>query len=441
VIDHVQPAIARITSPQLGTAFAIDDRTALTAFHCVANPSASSSRPMVDRSKQVHAADTVELRFKPTSEPVPDAVTTAKVTDGDSARDWAMLRLDQPLKVQWRPFPLRRDELKPGDPLLLRGFPVPVQQELGGPWMSLVTVTGTTIRKGVPVISLRDDAVGDGLDPRGMSGGPVTLRSNYEEAVGVFIARAMDSTGQSQIGGALFACPARAFAEATGIAPATEATATSAAAPANASEEEPGPEDEALLAAAADEGDLVAAARLGFLRRARGDFLGAEPLLRQAARGGNAPAAWALGMAIDPDGDRITFDPAGAAEALEWFRRAATGGDVYGMATMGIRLRQHGRNDAALPWLEEAVARGGDAMAAHTLGRIHHDRGDLLRAERYERMAAERGDVRAAYDLARILLDKGKRDEAITWLRLATRDPEAVELLRSLGNEPWAAPS
>lgn len=437
MIDRVQPAIARITSPELGTAFAIDGRTALTAFHCVANPSIKSRRKMVDRSKQVHAAGKVELRFKPTSEPVPDEVTSAKVIDGDSGHDWAILRLDQPLSVQWRPFPLGRDELKPGDPLLLRGFPVPVQEELGGPWMSLLTVTGMTIRKGVPVVSLRDEAVGDGLDPRGMSGGPVTLRNSYEEAVGIFIARAMDRAKQSQIGGGLFACPAKAFANAAGVAPAAWAAGTSPA-PAIASAAvvgESGREDEALLAAAADDGNLVAAARLAFLRRARGDDLGAEPLLRQAARGGNAPAAWALGMAIDPDGDRVEFDPAGAQEALVWFRRAATGGDVYGMTTMGIRLRQHRRDDAALPWLEEAVARGGDAMAAHTLGRIHHDRGDLRAAERYERMAADRGDVRAAYDLARILLGQGKRDQAITWLRLATLDPDAVELLRDLGVE------
>ena len=437
--DRPQPAIARITSPAFGTAFAIDDRTALTAFHCVANPSDKPRRRMVDRSKQVDAADKAELVFKPTSESLPDEVTSAEVIDGDSAHDWAILRLDQPLSVQWRPFQLGRDELELGDSLLLRGFPVRVQEELTGAWLSPVTVNGMMMRKDIPVVSLRGDAVGDGLDPRGMSGGPVTLRTPDEEAVGIFIARAMDRAKRSQIGGVLFACPARAFANAAEMAPGARPTTRSPAAPATASAGlagEPGREDEALLASAAGDGDLVAARRLGFLRRARGDDRGAEPLLRQAARGGNAPAAWALGMAIDPDGDRIRFDPAGAEEALEWFRRAATGGDVYGMTTMGIRLRQHGRDDAALPWLEEAVARGGDAMAAHTLGRIHHDRLDLPGAERYERMAAQRGDVRAAYDLARILLAQGKHDEAITWLRLATLDPNAVELLHELGIEP-----
>jgi TPR repeat protein len=238
----------------------------------------------------------------------------------------------------------------------------------------------------------------------------------------------MDQTLQRQVGGRLFACPARSFADAAGEASTTRATATPGAS-------EPGDDEEALLAAAAG-GDLAAAARLGFLRRADGDDQGARPLLRQAARGGNAPAAWALGMAMDPEGDLFKSDPAGAEEALEWFRRAATGGDVYGLTTMGIRLRQRGRDDAALPWLQEAVARGGDAMAAHTLGRIHHDRGDLPAAERYERMAAERGDVRAAYDLARILLDQGERDEAIRWLELATLDPDAVRLLRDLKVHP-----
>jgi Tetratricopeptide repeat len=53
--------------------------------------------------------------------------------------------------------------------------------------------------------------------------------------------------------------------------------------------------------------------------------------------------------------------------------------------------------------------------------------------ERYERISAEQGDVRAAYELARILLGRGERDEAISWLRRATLDPDSIKLLEALG--------
>jgi TPR repeat protein len=86
---------------------------------------------------------------------------------------------------------------------------------------------------------------------------------------------------------------------------------------------------------------------------------------------------------------------------------------------------------------EEAVARGGDALAAHTLGRIHHNRGDPMEADRYERMAAQRGDVRAAYDLARILLEQERRDEAIIWLRLAAIDGRRRAASRSWRLTTW----
>jgi len=156
-------------------------------------------------------------------------------------------------------------------------------------------------------------------------------------------------------------------------------------------------------------------------------------LLRQAAWAGDPASAYSLGILMDPDGTLVERDPAKADEALAWFRRAATGGDVYGTTTMGIRLHQRKRSDAALPWLEEAVERGADAMAAHTLARIYEGRGDLVSSERWERFAAKRGDVRAAYDLGRMLNERGEREEAIRWLERATVDADAVNLLRELG--------
>jgi tetratricopeptide (TPR) repeat protein len=245
------------------------------------------------------------------------------------------------------------------------------------------------------------------------SAGPPWLRGFYDERGARIVTAPM--------GGILFACPTELFADAPSLArPGARAVDASGSV-----EEE--------LAPAAVAGDIGAAARLGQLLHATGDDAAAERWLRQAARGGDPAAAYTLGILIDPRGTLAEHDPVRADEALVWFRRAATGGDVFGATTMGIRLHQRGRDDAALPWLEEAVERGADAMAAHTLARIYENRSDLGHAEQWERFAATRGDVRAAYDLGRMLNDRGERDEGIHWLRRATLDPDAVDLLRALG--------
>jgi Tfp pilus assembly protein PilF len=396
----IQPAVGRITSPRLGTAFAVDAHTAVTAWHCV--------RDDDDDSK---AVERVELSF------LGEELVSAGVGRGDPVADWAVLELARPLSMSHRPIPLRRD-VHAGDACRCLGFPI-AAADLGY-LPILATVSGETHPSGVPMLTLEAGTVAAGLDVRGLSGGPVVLRRTPEEAVGVVSRRLMDPYGEDQVGGVLFACPARVVA---GVLTA-EDTAPPAEEPSRAALEEAGRAE-----------DTSAAARLGQLLVAEGDERAAEPWLRQAATGGDPAAAYTLGILMDPDGTLIERDPARADEALAWFRRAATGGDVYGTTTMGIRLRQRGRDDAALPWLEEAIERGADAMAAHTLARMHEDRGELAEAERWERFAARRGDVRAAYDLGRMLNERGERDEAIYWLRRATLDPDAVALLRALGVE------
>lgn len=392
-------AVARMASPRLGTAFAIDAHTALTAWHCIRDPD--------DESRAVEAVD---LEFPE------DEVVRAKVRAGDGTADWAVLDLTTSLLGFLRPIPLRA-EVAPGDACRCLGFPVAAAEF--GYLPILATVSGETHPAGVPMLTLEAGAVAAGLDVRGLSGGPVVPRRSPEEAVGLVSRRLMDAYGEEQVGGVLFASPTRVFAEAAGWArPAPEPA---------------GEADWDALRDAARAGDAGAAGRLGHLLLAAGDAGRAEPWLRQAALAGDPASAYALGILMDPDGKLVEREPARADEALAWFRRAATGGDVYGTTTMGIRLRQRGLDDAAVPWLEEAVERGADAMAAHTLARIYEDRGDLAASERWERFAAKRGDVRAAFDLGRILNERGEREEAILWLRRATLDPDAVTLLRELG--------
>jgi Trypsin-like peptidase domain/Tetratricopeptide repeat len=398
----VNPAVACIDWPRRGTAFAIDSRTALTAWHCV--------RDLDDDTRTV---DSVTLRFHD------DAEASAKVVSGDAHEDWALLELTTALPESLRPIPLGRDG-KEWDECRCLGFPI-VGVEFGYLHFT-ARVSGETQRAGVPLLQLEVNLQAEGLDVPGISGGPVIPRRSPDEVVGLVSRRLMNPETEEPVPGVLFACPVRLFA--------------GAATPAELELPREGGSSPEDLAAAARAGDVNAAGRLGHRLLAAGEKQEAEPWLRQAALGGEPTAAYAMGMLIDPKGELVKSDPAGAQEALVWFRRAATGGDIYGTTTMGIRLRQHGRNDAALPWLEEAVERGADAMAAHTLARIYEDQGDRGRAEHWERFAARQGDVRAAYDLGRLLNDRGERDEAIRWLERATIDPDAVDLLRELGIEP-----
>ena len=397
----MQPAVARILSPSVGTAFAIDARTALTAWHCVTDPD--------DPSKRV---DDVRLRFLRGEE------TSAKVGAGDPDQDWTILELATPPPASLRPLPLGAG-VEPWTECSCLGFPR-VTAEVGF-WPVLATVAGETERAGQPLLAIQARLESD-MDVRGLSGGPVVPRgASLDEAAGLVVRRLIEPEEGKPMSGLLVACPARLFAAAAtgaGPAPATEETA------------------EGAVAAAAAAGDVSAAARLGHRLLAEGKREQAEPWLRQAGRAGEPTAAFAVGMLIDPRGDLVETDPERAREALVWFRRAATTGDIYGTTTTGIRLRQHGRSDAALPWLEEGVDRGGDAMAAHTLARIYEERGETAKAEHWERFSAEQGDVRAAYDLGRMLNARGEREEAIVWLRRATVDPDAVTLLRELGVEP-----
>jgi Trypsin-like peptidase domain/Tetratricopeptide repeat len=401
----MQPAVAQITSPSIGTAFAINARTALTAWHCVTVPGDPSTR-----------VDEVPLRFFGGEE------TSAKVGDGDPDQDWTVLELATPLPASLRPLQLVAD-IEPGTACRCLGFPRATAQV--GYWPVLATVAGETEGPDrQPLIAIQAE-LESGMDVRGLSGGPVVPRGrSVEEAAGLVVRRLIEPEEGKPMSSFLVACPARLFAAAApGVTPTTAAGQEST---------------REALAAAAQAGDVSAAARLGNLLLAEGKREQAEPWLRQAGLAGEPTAAFAVGMLIDARGDLVKTDRDRAEEALVWFRRGATGGDVYGTTTMGIRLRQHGRSDAALPWLEEGVERG-DPMAAHTLARIYEERGRTDDALRWERFSAEQGDVRAAYDLGRMLNARGERDEAIRWLRRATIDPDAVGLLRELGVEPGGA--
>jgi hypothetical protein len=407
VVPHVrEPAVARIDRDEgeVGTAFAIDRCTAVTAWHCLR-----------DRQNPKLALQSTELRFLNGTE------LTAAYEHGDSLEDWAILRLSVPLPDTLEPIPLRR-EIEAWEDCRCLGFPAStlLPGELGY-LPILATVSGETTREGARRIVINAREVGTGLNPAGMSGGPVIPRSGATQAVGILSRLLLDDEGM-RVGGVLFACPSHLLADKPALA--YEA-----------------PEEEILeptidrLMDLASDGDVAAATQVGKILLASGKRDEAEPWLLRAALEGSPSGAFELGLLLDPDGNTLERDPDRANEALRWFRKAAIGGDVYGAATIGVRLRQRGMDDAAMPWLEDAVERG-DAMAAHTLGLIYDDHGEADEAERWHRFAAERSDQAAARRMASISKARGETEQALHWLELAPSDKDAqaeLEQLRTIG--------
>ncbi len=407
----IRPAVARIDSQNGGTAFAVDPHIVLTACHNILGTLGDAAT----------AVATLDLQFPG------EENREAQIVEFNVVEDWAILRLADPLPPIFQPLTLDHDG-RPGDLCRLLGYPRVADEYHGLPLSA--TFWGETERHGAAVMTLESPAVAAGLNPQGISGGPLIRLSPREEVIGLIIQRLLDDE-EDPIGGILFACPIRLPRKqpAIHLGEGLNVGLPEIGLP---GEKPPGWPS---LVRDARRGDAGAAGRLGQLLLVRDRREEAEPWLRKAALAGDPAAAYTVGMMIDPDGSLIHYDPPRANDALAWFRRAATSGNVFGITTTGIRLRQHGRNDAAVPWLEEAVERG-DAMAAHTLGRIHEDRGQHLEAERLETFAAEQGDIRAAYDLGRLLAARGEHEPGIAWLRRARLDPDAANLLTELGVEP-----
>ncbi|MEG3150297.1 SPOR domain-containing protein [Sphingomonas sp. ZT3P38] len=95
----------------------------------------------------------------------------------------------------------------------------------------------------------------------------------------------------------------------------------------------------------------------------RGDYRKAVEEWRPAASAGEADAQFNLAQAY-----RLGRGvPADLAQAERWFREAALQGQSEAGINYGLTLFQNGKREEALPWLEQAVARG-DPRAQLALG-------------------------------------------------------------------------
>jgi hypothetical protein len=256
----IELAVARIASPVLGTAFAIDRETALTAWHCIKDPK--------DGSKPIGQT---ELTF------LDGQATQGRYLQGDSIEDWAILKLEPALSSAIQPIPLRRD-VRPWEEARCLGFPVSAahRDELG--FLPILgEVSGEAVRDKARRITIRSLEAGTGLDVRGLSGGPLIPRSGPEEAVGVMSRRLLDAKTKLQVGGVLFACPSHLFADKPLLSPAIV--------------ELPLPDwIETALAQPAKAGDIAAAAQVGRRLHEAGEDEAAAGWLRHAALGGSAAA-------------------------------------------------------------------------------------------------------------------------------------------------------
>lgn len=121
--------------------------------------------------------------------------------------------------------------------------------------------------------------------------------------------------------------------------------------------------------------------------------------LKQAARSGDAEAAYRLGRSYK-FGDLAPLD---AAEAERWFEKAARLGLPQGEAEYGLTLFQNGKQREAVAWLRKAAERG-DRRAQYALGTILFNGTaapqDVAQARAWMERAARAGLPAAAEALA-----------------------------------------
>jgi TPR repeat protein len=93
------------------------------------------------------------------------------------------------------------------------------------------------------------------------------------------------------------------------------------------------------------------------------DERAAFALYLRAARLGHAKSMNLVGRCLE-DGIGVEPDPAAAPQ---WYRRSAEAGDFRGQASHASLLLMAGQIDAAVMWLQRALAHGSPSFLAHTL--------------------------------------------------------------------------
>jgi TPR repeat protein len=132
----------------------------------------------------------------------------------------------------------------------------------------------------------------------------------------------------------------------------------------------------------------------------------------------------------------ITFaGMATTADAADWWRKAADGGDLRALYALGALFHKRGELDNSEKWWRRA-ANAGQADAKYALGVVQYERGDAVGAEFWWRQAANQGDHDAEY-LGGLAFAKRDIPQAIWWWRRAAEagDLQAQSNLESVLSE------
>jgi hypothetical protein len=197
---EVQPDGRRLS---VGTAFAISQDFALTAFHVVG-----------DRQTGVAGTKPIVLQFLRIRE---DRRTEpyecgASYRVGDSKLDAAILALGKPLPDDLRPIALTAD-IEGLEPFVSAGHPGLESSDISH-IHGKVVAPRTSIYGGVPAIQLHSQEAGDGMPLGGMSGAPVLVGPGPKQAAIGLIRwnpTRVDDPALS-VGGIVYACPVEVLA-------------------------------------------------------------------------------------------------------------------------------------------------------------------------------------------------------------------------------------
>ncbi|MGW4368012.1 tetratricopeptide repeat protein [Nocardia takedensis] len=169
---------------------------------------------------------------------------------------------------------------------------------------------------------------------------------------------------------------------------------------------------------AAEAGHSGAMFNLGNLFNRRGDLAGVEAWYRKAIEAGNDVAMVNLGVLLAERGE--------LAEAEAWYHKAGEAGNGVAMANLGFLLKQRGELAEAEAWFRKGTE-AGNGIAMNHLGVLLKQRGELAEAEAWYREAIEAGNGDAMFNLGILLAERGQLAEAETWYRRAieTGDDDA----------------
>lgn len=181
-------AIGRICSPRIGTAFAISERMAITAFHCVG-----------DRTTGEIPAGRVEIDFF-------GQRVSACVSFHDLAHDLAVLSLDNSLPASVRPVRLARQVVRHSKFVAI-GWP-DCRPFRNDPYevTGAIVDDAATVHNGVVAIQLFCDQGAAGQPLTGFSGAPILIETKRGEAAIGVVRCSPDSNGTGQAdGGTVYA--------------------------------------------------------------------------------------------------------------------------------------------------------------------------------------------------------------------------------------------